>query len=194
MAFWSDASRGTPDPKRQFRWVVSVDTIPAFTLKKVSKPSFTVSESSHKFINHTYYYPGRVEWQEINMTLADPVNPDMAATVVSIINRAGYSPIINDTQRNTMSKSESVAALGANFQIQQLGSGGNPIETWTLTNPWIKDVKFGELDYEGDDLTDIELTIRYDWASIKTFGQTAPNAPSSQNEYWNLGSNSDPLV
>ena len=57
----------------------------------------------------------------------------------------------------------------------------------------VKDVKFGELDYEGDDLTDIELTIRYDWASITAFspGAPSPTAPSNAPgvPYWALGGN-----
>ena len=40
--FWSDASPGVRDPKRQFRWVLYNDNIPMYTLKKVAKPSFTV--------------------------------------------------------------------------------------------------------------------------------------------------------
>lgn len=190
MAFWSDASVGVKDPKRQFRWVVYINSIPTYVLKKVSKPSFNVSESAHKFLNHTYYYPGRVEWQEVSMTLADPVQPDMAATMVSIISAAGYSPATNPNDLNTMSKSKAVAALGQQLEIHQIDSDGNPIEVWKLINPWVKDVKFGELDYEGDDLTDVELTIRYDWASLATSGAAAPNNPAAKNPgetYWDIG-------
>ena len=55
MGFWSDASPGVRDPKRQFRWILVNDNIPVYTLKKVGKPSFTVQESTHKYINHTFY-------------------------------------------------------------------------------------------------------------------------------------------
>ena len=167
MAFWSDASPGVRDPKRQFRWILVNDNIPAFTLKKVSKPSFTVSESTHKYINHTYYYPGRVEWNTVTMTLADAVDPDMAATMVDIIKQGGYTPAMTENDKTTMSKSKAKNALGS-IQIQQIDSDGTPLETWTLWNAWIKDVKFGDLDYDGDDLTDIEIELRYDWAYLNT--------------------------
>ena len=184
MPFWSDASVGVRDPKRQFRWIATIGSIPAFTLKKVTKPSFNVLESQHKFLNHTYYYPGRVEWQEISVTLADPVDPDMASTVISIVRAAGYAPARSAQDLNTMSKSKAVAALQG-FAIEQLDSDGNFVESWTLVNPWVKDVKFGDLDYEGDDLTDVELTIRYDWASLSTAtaaSSTAPNPSTGPND------------
>ena len=89
MAFWSDGTGN--DPKRGFRWILLMDDIPVYTVKKVTKPAFTVQESTHQYINHTYYYPGRVEWQTVSMTLVDPVQPDAAQTFVEIVRDAGYA-------------------------------------------------------------------------------------------------------
>ena len=184
MAFWSDASPGSRDPKRQFRWILVNDNIPVYTLKKVGKPSFTVQESTHKYINHTFYYPGRVEWNTISMTLADAVDPDGAATVLDIINQAGYKPAISETDVQTMSKASATASLGR-VEIHQLDAKGKVVEKWVLWNAWIKDVKFGDLDYDGDDLTDIELEIRYDWAYLET---DKPGKKSDATSFWNPGS------
>ena len=190
--FWSDANVGRRDPKRQFRWVLMNDNIPMYTLKKVSKPSFTVQESTHKYINHTFYYPGRVEWNTISMTLADPVDPDGAATMVDIIRTGGYSPALDANALTTMSKSKATNALGR-VEIRQLDSNGEPIEKWVLWNAWVKDVKFGDLDYDGDDLTDIEVELRYDWAYLETmkdsgFAGNRDLHPGAPNSFWNPGS------
>jgi hypothetical protein len=163
--FWNDGT--VRDPKRAYRWILVNDHIPVYTLKKVSKPSFTVTETPHKYLNHTFYYPGRVEWATITMTLADPVAPDAAAFVTDMIKNSGYSPATKETDVQTMSKMASTAAIG-NLEIKQIDGEGNTIESWKLVNPWIKDVKFGELDYESDDLTNVELEIRYDYASLHT--------------------------
>tara|TARA_R100000152_G_C6709059_1_gene137006 strand:+ start:219 stop:788 length:570 start_codon:yes stop_codon:yes gene_type:complete len=184
-SFWSDASEGVKDPKRQFRWILVNDHIPVYTLKKVSKPSFTVQESTHKYINHTFYYPGRVEWNTISLTLADPVDPDGAATMTDIIRTGGYSPAMDETMLSTMSKSKATNALGR-VEIQQIDSDGDMIEKWILWNPWIKDVKFGDLDYDGDDLTDIEIEIRYDWAYLETANESTRGTTGS----WNPGNDS----
>ena len=36
-------------------------------------------------------------------------------------------------------------------------------------NAWIKDVKFGTLDYSSDELVEVELTLRFDWAIYKSY-------------------------
>ena len=185
MAFWSDAAEGMKDPKRQYRWILVNDHIPSWTLKKVAKPSYTVSETSHKYINHTYWYPGRVEWNTISLTLADPVDPDAAATVTQIIRSSGYSPALSADALDTMSKAKATTALGQ-IQIQQIDGNGEAVETWTLWNAWIKDVKYGELDYDGDEMTDVEIELRYDWAYLET------NRPCTQgtNAFFTPGSSS----
>lgn len=166
MAFWSDATQ--KDPKRKYRWVMRIASIPVYVLKRVDKPGFSVSETEHKYLNHTYYYPGRVEWQPISLTLADPVDPDMAATFMNILKDSGYSPAQNENDVTTVSKQRAVAALGNQIEIQQIDSDGNAVETWKLVNPFITDVKFGDLDYEGDDMSEIEVTLRYDWCELET--------------------------
>jgi hypothetical protein len=165
MAFWSDGK--AKEPKRGFRFFNDTATTEIYTVKKVSKPSFSITESTHQYINHTYYYPGRVEWQTISLTLVDPVNPDAAQSLVEIIRDSGYAPAATEEDYKTMSKSKSTGVLGEPI-IRQIDSDGAMIEEWTLKNAWIKDVKFGDLDYSSDDLTEIEVEIRYDSASIAT--------------------------
>jgi hypothetical protein len=168
QSFWTDPK--APEPKRGYRWLMEMGNtrIPAYVLKKVSKPSFTVSETAHKFLNHTYWYPGRVEWNTVSMTLADPVNPDAAGLVMEAIQESGYSPLTHEPAKpKTMSKSKAREALG-DIKIIQINSEGDEIEKWTLINAWIKDVKTGELDYESDDLVNLELEIRYDYAHLWT--------------------------
>ena len=80
-----------------------------------------------------------------------------------------------DGSFKTMSKSKAKAAL-TNVIISQIDANGITIEKWELKMPWIKMLKFGDLDYENDDLTEIELELRYDWAICDTTngGGSAP--------------------
>ena len=71
---------------------------------------------------------------------------------------------------HTISKEESVAALGSIVKIKQVEHRGGEnaiVEEWELWNPWIKEAKFGDLDYSDDGLVEVELTLRYDWAKIR---------------------------
>ena len=65
MGFWGAQGGAIVDPKRQFRWLVTFGNsdLKSWYAKSVKKPSFTIGETPHQFINHTFYYPGRVEWQ-----------------------------------------------------------------------------------------------------------------------------------
>ena len=178
MAFWSDASLGTPEPKRSYRWLLYLGDVPQWVVKKVTKPSFSITETSHTYINHNFYYPGKVEWSEVNVTLVDPASPDAVQTMYNALKASGYSPPENQFDTQTISKQRAVNALGQ-VRIVQLGdqfadesdngamsAGQEFVEEWILYNAWIKDAKFGDLDYTSDELVEIELTLRYDYAKL----------------------------
>ena len=64
-----------------------------------------------------------------------------------------------------MSKDKAAGQGGlGSVVIDQLDADGNSIEKWTLNNPFLKKVSFSDLDYENDDLTTIDIALRYDWA------------------------------
>ena len=174
MAFWSnDFSAGGEDPKRKYRWKVQFDGLGggkdngiAWFAKTVGKPNFTVTESDHTFLNHKFYYPGRVEWQPVTLVLVDPVSPvNVGAQIAALATAAGYElpNAATSTAFKTMSKSKAASSIGT-ITIQQLNSEAVALETWTLKNPFIKTFKWGDLDYSADDLIEMELEIRYDWA------------------------------
>ena len=175
MPFWSDnfaESTQLKDPKRQFRFKIEFTGISApqggsllWYAKSVNKPAFTIETSEH----HTFYYPGSVKWEPISITLVDPRDPDITATLSDIINLSGYTPPSNPNSLGTMSKSRAAGALGAVY-ISQIDGDGNEIEKWTLWNAFITNVKYGDLSYGTDDLVELTLEVRYDWARLQTPG------------------------
>ena len=168
MAFWTDAQN--KDPKRAYRFIVNIGNMPngaQWYAKAVKKPAITITEVDHSFLNHKFYYPGRAEWDTVEVTLVDPVSPDAAANTAAILQASGYTPPIDVTSTTTISKQDAVNALGGVI-IQQIDSEGNPMETWTLWNPFITGVTYGDLSYEEDSLTEVTITIRYDWAVLET--------------------------
>ena len=98
--------------------------------------------------------------------------------------------MMSHTSTTTISKQDAVNALGGVI-IQQIDSEGAPMETWTLWNPFITGVTYGDLSYEEDSLTEVTITIRYDWAVLETAnaaqaGGTA--AAFNKNEFFKPGS------
>ena len=178
MPFWStnfgeDAT--LKDPKRNHRFIVEfggINATPggavAWYAKSAAKPSFNITSAEHNYLGHKFYYPGSVTWNTISITMVDPVDPDMSATFSDIITQGGYAPPTDTTSLGTISKAKAAAALGS-ITITQLDSDGNPLETWTLWNPFIDDIKYGDsLDYGNVELTEITISLKYDWARIET--------------------------
>ena len=84
-------------------------------------------------------------------------NPVKLRDVVSkvVINTKSKASIVN--------RRAAVSAMGETKHTQY-GAVSTIVEMWRLYNPWIKEVKFGELSYETEDLVNIDLVIRYDYA------------------------------
>ena len=51
-----------------------------------------------------------------------------------------------------------------NVSIWQINPEGIVVECWSLVNPIVKSVKFGDLAYESSEAVEYELTVAYDWA------------------------------
>lgn len=175
MAFWGESLSATAqDPKRKFRFKVMFgkENQVVWWAKTVEKPKLTVEATEHKFMGHTFKYPGSVKWENINLTLVDPLSPDAAAETLKILSEAGYvfpeSGYVDNSEKamTTMNKAKAVDALGT-FKIVQLDAEGKAVESWTLHNPFVVDLAFGDLSYEAEDLSEITMGIAYDWAAFK---------------------------
>ncbi len=175
MAFWSN--QGGTEPKRQYRWfitfpgtAVNLQQI-SYALKKVDKPKAKIGEITHKYLNHSFYYPGRLEWEAINMTFASVTQADANKLVNDVLIAAGYGVPKDggqsgDNQRATIGKKKFAGALGNSFSIIQVDADGMPIEEWKINNPFFTNVQFGSLDYAAEEIVEIACTVRYDWAQL----------------------------
>ena len=75
MAFWNEAAS---EPRRAHRFLLNLPLLGAgglaeqgyteYLAKTVTKPSYTIGETEHKFLGNTYYYPGAVTWDAVTVT------------------------------------------------------------------------------------------------------------------------------
>jgi hypothetical protein len=195
MPFWSTnfgEDAALQDPKRKFRFTVEIQGIQSaqggatlWYAKTCAKPSFQIASSEHKYLNHTFWYPGAVTWQDVAITLVDPVDPDMAATLSDIVVQSGYSPPTDSNSLSTMSKAKAAGALGSVI-ITQIDHDGNPLETWTLWNAFLTEVKYGDLAYGDDALTEMSITLKYDWARVETVNPSVAVKGTQGTEFFNV--------
>ena len=62
--------------------------------------------------------------------------------------------------------SSTSATDGSQLQIIQLNARGEAVERWTLYNPLISKISWGDLDYGDDGLVECTLDVVYDWAEL----------------------------
>jgi hypothetical protein len=181
MPFYSDSQQvGGFQPKRKFRFTVSFPNLGGelvYMCTKAKKPTYELGSKEHRFMNHEYKFPGIIKWQDVEVSFIDAKDPNTGSKFYKALLNAGYAA--PDTLGNALqgiTKISSVGSLGEVI-IRQLDGGDviNPqtdgtkvppsvLDTWTLKNAFIQKADFGELSYESDDLLEVSVTLRYDWA------------------------------
>jgi len=177
MAFWSNTAA---EPRRNFKFLLTVGRIPTWVVKQVNLPKITVGESEHKFLNHTFYFPGTISYNTITFRVVDVIDEKISEKILADFTQSGYNTPEDAVRAvdSLMTKAASVRALG-NVRIEHLGSdedGQNGKIAFTLRNAWVKDIEFPTgLDYTSEDLSDIGVELRYDFFNFeKTGGEKLP--------------------
>lgn len=201
--FWRSTSM---EPKRGYRWYISFDRLGKtgesssgtganvtnawgggalqYACKRVDKPGISVSETEHTYLNHKFYYPGRVDWSEVSVSFVDVIGADGAADVfLSIINQAGYTvPVQADSENknlHTLGKFSLNDQIG-DVTITQVNAAGEDVEEWVLKNAWLKSVRLSGLDYGSEEMATVDVSFRYDYATYKR-PSTASNAAGTSD-------------
>lgn len=182
MTWWgTELNKGiNGEPKRKYKFLVELGGAYLYSLKTIDKPLATMDNKEYKLINHHFSYPGTVKWNSINMSLIDfGDDNNMSATRLwSILTNSGYSVPSSTSNLNTLEKGKTIQNLGSIkiFQInsdQKIVGGQVEIgysEAWTLNNPIIEKISWGNLSYAEEDFVEYELTIKYDWPEYEKSG------------------------
>ena len=137
---------------------MNIEGIPAFLVKTTGRPNITLNEVELNHINVKRYVKGRAEWQQLTVTLYDPIVPSGAQAVMewvrlhheSVTGRDGYSDFYKK-----------------DITFNVLGPVGDKVEEWTLKGAFIQAATFSDMDYGATNVSDISLTLRYDYAILQ---------------------------
>lgn len=153
--FWDNAFSW--EPKKQHQFVMIVDGIPAYLIKASAKPSMTNGEVTLDHINVQRYVKGKSVWNSISVTLYDAIVPSGAQAVMDWV-RLHHESYTGRDGYSSYYKKE--------IKLRQLSPLGEIIEEWILNGAFIVDSNFGSLDWSSEDVVNIEMTLRYDWALL----------------------------
>ncbi len=141
------------EPKRQNRWVLSIEGIDAFLVKTAKRPAISFNENTIEYINSKRFLAGKADLGTFDVTIYDTIAPSGAQQVMewirthyeSVSGRAGYADFYK-----------------RDIQLKLLDPVGTVVEFWDIKGAFLTSIDFGGLDYSADDPTEISLSMRFD--------------------------------
>lgn len=153
------------EPKKSnlFYFYLEPAGIPNYIVRTASRPSVTFNPVVVDYMNIQRKFAGKPEWQDISITLTDPIGPEGSAQV--------HEWLLEHHQAAT-GTSGYAYQYKKRLQFDSVGPDGQILETWVLEGAFINSVNWGNFDYTTSDLVDIEITLSYDYAEL-TFSEPA---------------------
>ena len=146
------------EPKVQNRFIMYIDGIPSYLVKSAASPSFTDNIIKLDHINTYRKLRGKREWQDMTLSLYDPITPSGAQAVIewlrlhheSVTGRDGYSDFYKKDPT-----------------IQVLGPVGDIVSEWVIKGALITDANFGDYNWDTvDTAINITMTVQPDYCVL----------------------------
>jgi hypothetical protein len=146
------------EPKVANRFIMYVDGIPSYMIKKIAPVSVDMGEITLNHINVYRKIKGKAKWADMSMTLFDPITPSGAQAVMewvrlhheSVTGRDGYSDFYKK-----------------DLTVNVLGPVGDIVSEWIIKGAFIKTANFGEYNWDTEAAAiNIEVTLGMDYCIL----------------------------
>ena len=145
------------EPKLQNRFIMFIDGIPAYLIKKIQRPNITFGEVVLDHINVKRKLKGKANWENITCDLYDPITPSGAQAVMEWVRLSHESVTGRDGYSDFYKK---------DIRINTLGPVGDIVEEWILKGAYCQNSNFGDMDWTSDTPANINMTIVMDYAIL----------------------------
>lgn len=146
------------DMRQQNRFIMIVDGLMSWHIRTSDLPNLENNPVVVDTINAEYKIKGKSRWQDISVTLYDPIDISAAKMVHDWIKKHHNSDSNDDGRMSDYKK---------DITLMYVDPKGAPVEAWKLHGAFFASVNWGSVDVSSDDLLIIEGTISYDWAEIQ---------------------------
>lgn len=191
--------------KRVFRWMFSLEPYIGMSASmlppsKGSRPSVSFKEYQVEHLNETIYFPGKVEWQNLELSLYDiKCNSNPIYDWMKAIYHP--HPQANDAKGfygpSLISLDERIAKKYKTTAILSLYNGcGDIMEQWVYENAYPSKIDWGSLDMQDSNITMVDISLRYDRAYIiEAVSATPRNTPprTSGNKIESFANSRSPI-
>ena len=147
------------EPKVQNRFIMYIDGIPAYMIKTANRPQLNNNPITIDHINLKRKLKGKSEWQDLEISLYDPVVPSAAQAVMEWV-RLAHESVTGRNGYADFYKKDVV--------INVLGPIGDKVEEWQLKGAFPASVNFNGMDWSnnGEPLM-ANITLAYDYAILQ---------------------------
>jgi len=147
------------EPKVKNRFIFEIDGIPSYLCKAGKRPSIKFETITLDHINLKRKLKGKGEWEDITVTLYDPIVPSGAQAVMEWVRLSHESLTGRDGYAEFYKK---------DVNMYMLGPVGDKIEQWTLKGAFINQATFGDVDWgTANEAMTIEITLSMDYAILE---------------------------
>jgi phage tail-like protein len=147
-----------PKMKNRFYMQFNNTGIPAFMVKTGNRPQLNFEKVTIDHINVKRQLKGKGEWQDLEVTLYDPIVPSAAQAVMEWV-RLGHESITGRDGYADFYKKD--------IDIFMLGPVGDKVEQWKLIGAFPTQVNFGDLDASSNEVATVTMTLTYDYAILE---------------------------
>jgi hypothetical protein len=146
------------EPKQANRFILYMDGMPSYIIKGVSAVTLNQGVVTLNHINVERKVKGKSVWQDVTMTLFDPITPSGAQATMewvrlhheSVTGRDGYSDFYKK-----------------DLTINVLGPVGDIVSEWILKGAFITSTNFGEYSWDTvDTAINLQITVSIDYAVL----------------------------
>jgi len=145
----------TWEPKYQHKFILSIGDIPSYLVKTSAKPKADNGEVVIDHINIQRKVKGKTKWNNIDITLYDPIVPSGAQSIMGWFRSHHESATGRDGYSSFYKK---------DITLSQLDGLGRTVEEWTIYGAFINSCDWGSYDWSSEDIQLITATLSYDYA------------------------------
>lgn len=157
------------DMKQQNRFVMKIsngtsETIPAYYVRVSGLPNIDNNPVTVDTINSEYKIKGKSRWQNISITLYDPIlGEDGSKNGASVT----WDWLNNYHHKSESDKDGFMDDYKRDIVLEYVDPKGVTNDSWVLHGAFCSSINWGDVDVSSDDLIFIEIDLSYDWAEYK---------------------------
>ena len=145
------------EPTVQNRFIMYVDGIPSFMIKAASAPNVILNEVKIDHINVYRKIKGKAEWQDMTLSLYNPISPSGQQAVMEWIRLSHESVTGRDGYSDFYKK---------DLNLSILGPVGDVVSEWIIKGAYCKTATFGDYDWSADTAISLSVTVAMDYCVL----------------------------